>query len=131
GEAFLQRLHMSAERLAANERIAPGRAERPATGEDGDVHAGAEVLARRGDDNHPRFGAAIDVANDLRKLAPKGPGHGVQLLAALKADVRDLIGDFDVEAFVGHGRLLGRRTKWSLTDSKRQSLPARALDTGG
>ena len=104
GERVLQVADMFAQGFAANGVIhGGGRDHAGAVGEDGEVHAGREMLAGRGDDDAAGARVVVDVGNDGRQLVPEGAVHGVEFVGPVQLDVRDMIGDLDIEAGGGSG----------------------------
>ena len=54
-------------------------------------HAGAEVFAGAGDDQHARIGGLVDVRQHLVQLAPEGRVHGVERLGPIEHQVGDVV----------------------------------------
>ena len=61
------------------------------------------------------FAPVVDVAHDRGQLAPEFRHHGVELVAALQLQMRDVVFDLDVEAAIGHG-------KWSCMEWRARTL---------
>src|SRR5690348_1488308 len=68
------------------------------SGEDGEVHAGGEMLAGGGDDDHARLRVAVDVVDDPGEVDPLLRREGVEFGPATHDDVGDLVLDRNIEA---------------------------------
>ena len=106
GEGFLQQVQVVAEGLGVDVGVLIARHDRVARfGENRQIHAGGEMLARAGDHDYARCSAVRDRFDRCGELDPEGLVHRVALFRAVEDDVRDLVGDRDGDGLeVGQGR---------------------------
>jgi hypothetical protein len=88
--------------LAADLALAASLEVAPATREDREIHAGAEVLAGRGEDDDPGLAAAIQLSQEARQFRLEGGNHRIVVLRTIQADLRHLVRNIDRKAFVVH-----------------------------
>ena len=100
--------HIRAQAAAFLGRTCSGVLGGTAAGEGREVHAGGEMLASGGDQDDACLRVIVDIPHDLGQLTPEFRHHGVEFVAALELDMRDVVGDLDVEAAIGHDSLLHR-----------------------
>jgi alpha-beta hydrolase superfamily lysophospholipase len=96
-----------------------GREHRLVAGEDVERHAGREVLAGRGDDEHARLARLAEAAHRVAEGREERRRHRVEPLGAVQAQVRDAAIVREFEEFAEAGAVVhGGRGGWVDNNNK-------------